>query len=206
MANTKKAPVEKVETIVAADVTAAETAAAAPKAEKAPKKAAAPKAAKAEAKKPAAPKAEKAAKAPAKASKTAAAKETAPKAAAKTAEKKAPAKRGPKVKEITLGDVVAVVRTKANAANTTKVTKKIACTVNLNGNVQGDFYIMLDAGDVIAVEPYKYEDADISLWGTAEDMIAVMTNKLKLIDAISTGKIGLWGNAEKAVIFVDAIF
>ncbi len=126
--------------------------------------------------------------------------------AAPEAEKKTPAKKAPKAKGITMNDVVTMARTKANAANTTKITKKIAATINLTGTVQGDFYILLDTPGIISVEPYKYDDADIALWGTTDDITAVLTNKIKLIDAISSGKIGLWGNAEKAVIFVDAIF
>ena len=186
MANTKKAPVEKVETVD----TVAE---AVEKKEPAKKTTAKKTAEKKTAEKKTTEK--KAAKTAAKSTKS-----------TKTADKKTPAKKSPKAKQTTLDDVVALAKTKANSANTTKVTKKIACTINVSGAVQGDFYIMLDVGEVISVEPYKYDDADISLWGSADDIIAVLTNKIKLIDAISSGKIGLWGNAEKAVIFVDAIF
>lgn len=122
-------------------------------------------------------------------------------------EKKTTAKKpaAPKNKPLSLDDIVAKGRVKANSGDTSKVTKRIAATFSVNGMIDGDFYMLIDTG-MVSVEPYKYDDADLWIKGSADDITAIFDNKLKFIDAVSSGKVEIWGEAKDAVIFSAAIF
>ncbi len=158
---------------------------------------------KTEAVKEAAPKAEKkpAAKKPA-AKKPAAKKPAAKKPAEKSAAKKTPKKKGPSYE-----DVVALAKTKFLAANITKIKYPIAANVELNGVVDGIFYIYIDSEtQSISVEPYKYDDYDVYFRVDADEFLNVIGGKKNIYDALADGNMKVDGNTKKAVLLINAAF
>lgn len=199
--------------------------AAAPKTEKkketpkAAKKPAAKKEAAPAAKKETAPKVEKKAPAakketaPKTAKKPAAKKAAAPKAAAKpkTAAKKAAekpaAKKGGRRKSVSYDNVFEAGKKKILAADITKIKYPIAVNVELDGAAEGDFYIYINADEQsIAVEPYKYNDHDVSIRADAEGLLAVFTGKKNVYDALADGDIKIYGETKKAILLIHAAF
>lgn len=230
--NSKKAAPADIKNTAASVAPAAEVKAEAPKTEKADaKKAAAPKtekkketpktakkpAAKKEAapaaKKETAPKTEKKAPAAKTAKKPAAKKAAAPKAAAKpktaakkTAEKPA-AKKGGRKKSISYDSVFEAGKKKILAADITKIKYPIAVNVELDGAAEGDFYIYINADEQsISVEPYKYNDHDVSIRADAEGLLAVFTGKKNVYDALADGDIKIYGETKKAILLIHAAF
>lgn len=166
---------------------------AAPKAEAKPevKKEAAPKAEKPAAKKEAAPKAEK---------KPAAKKEAAPKA------EKPAAKKTTKKKGVSFDDVVSASKKKMSGANVSKIKYPIAANVELNGSVQGIFYVYVSESGNVSVEPYKYDDYDIYFRADADEFMNVIGGKKNVYDALADGSVKVDGNTKKAVLFINAAF
>lgn len=156
------------------------------------------------AKKETAPKTEK---------KPAAKKAAAPKAAAKpktaakkTAEKPA-AKRGGRKKSVSYDSVFEAGKKKILAADITKIKYPIAVNVELDGAAEGDFYIYINAEEQsIAVEPYKYNDHDVSIRADAEGLLAVFTGKKNVYDALADGDIKIYGETKKAILLIHAAF
>ena len=230
MANTKKTASAEVKEAAVKPAAAAETAAAPQKetAKAAEKKPAAKKpAAKAAEKKPAAKKtAAKAAdkKPAAKRGRKPAAEKAAAKPAAKStkkaAEKAAPAKRGGgKSKVVSYEDIVTAARSKLRAADITKITRPIAANVEITGNFSENktpdengsnkniFYIAINPDEqVISVEPYRYNDNDISIYADADELLSVMKGKKNIYAALADGNIHIHGNTKKAIILIHAGF
>lgn len=191
-----------------------------PKAAKTTKKPAAKKEAAPAAKKESAPAAKKesapAAKketAPKTEKKPAAKKAAAPKAAAKpkTAAKKAAekpaAKKGGRRKSVSYDSVFEAGKKKILAADITKIKYPIAVNVELDGAAEGDFYIYINAEEQsIAVEPYKYNDHDVSIRADAEGLLAVFTGKKNVYDALADGDIKIYGETKKAILLIHAAF
>lgn len=220
MANTKKtvdAPAEVKEAAEVKTEAAAETAA--PKKETAKKPAAKKSTAKAAEKKPAAkrgrkPAAAKTEKEPAKAAKKPAAKTEKPaakpgrKPAAKAAPaaEAAPAKKGRK-KGISYEDIVKAAEKKFLAADVTKIKYPIAANIELNGTVNGDFYVYINADTKeITVAPYKYDDRDVGFRADADELMAVLKGKKNIYDALANGLIKVDGITKKAVLLINAAF
>ena len=228
MANTKKTASADVKE-AAVKTEAAETAAAKKETAKAEKPAAKrgrkPAAAKTE-NKPAAEKktAGKPGRKPAaaKAEKPVAEKKPGRKPAAAKADAAPAAKRGAKKKGISYEDVVIATRKKLRAADTTKITRPIAANVELtgsfsenqnadeNGSNKSIFYIAInpteDGQANVAVEPYRYNDNDISIYADAEELLTVMNGKKNIYDALADGNIHIHGNTKKAILLIHAGF
>lgn len=188
--------------------------AAAPKTEKkketpkAAKKPAAKKEAAPAAKKETAPKAEKKAPAAKTAKKPAAKKAAAkPKTAAKKAAEKPAAKKGGRKKSVSYDSVFEAGKKKILAADITKIKYPIAVNVELDGSAEGDFYIYINADEQsISVEPYKYNDHDVSIRADAEGLLAVFTGKKNVYDALADGDIKIYGETKKAILLIHAAF
>ena len=225
MANTKKpasADVKEaaVKTEAAAVKEAAKTAEKKPAAKRGRKPAAAKTenkpAAKTAAKKPAA-KTEK--NSAAKTAKKPAAKSAA-KTAKKPAEKAAPAKRGGgKKKVVSYEEIVTAARSKLRAADITKITRPIAANVEITGNFSENqtpddngsnkniFYIAINPDEQsISVEPYRYNDNDISIYADADELLNVMKGKKNIYAALADGNIHIHGNTKKAILLIHAGF
>ena len=220
MANTKKtASADVKEAAVkpaAVEAAAPKKEAAAPAAKKPAAKAAEKKPA---AKKPAAKAADK--KPAAKRGRKPAAAKPAAKSAKKTAEKAAPAAKrgGGKSKVVSYEDIVTAARSKLRAADITKITRPIAANVEITGNFSENktpdehgsnkniFYIAINPDEqVISVEPYRYNDNDISIYADAEELLSVMKGKKNIYAALADGNIHIHGNTKKAILLIHAGF
>lgn len=163
------------------------------------KKSAAPKAAD---KKPAAKRGRK----PAAEKKPAAKKTTAPKASE--------AKGTRKPKGLAYSDIVAAAKKKILAADITKIKYPIAANVELSGkfieNEDSDnrniFYIFIDPDkQEISVEPYRYNDYDVTINADAEELMSVLKGKKNIYDALSEG-IHIHGNTKKSILLIHSAF
>ncbi|MCH5193999.1 MAG: hypothetical protein J1F11_08570 [Oscillospiraceae bacterium] len=170
------------------------------------------------AKKPAAPKAAAADKKPAakRGRKPAADKKPAAKKTA--APKAAESKAGRKPKGLAYNDIVAAAQKKILAADITKIKYPIAANVELtgkftenpnpdeNGSNRNVFYINIDPDNQeISVEPYRYNDYDVTINADAEELMNVLKGKKNIYDALSEG-IHIHGNTKKAVLLIHSAF
>lgn len=180
-----------------------------PKAAKTAKKPAAKKETAPAAKKETAPKTEKKPEAKKPAAKKAAAPKAAakPKTAAKKTAEKPAAKKGGRKKSVSYDSVFEAGKKKILAADITKIKYPIAVNVELDGAAEGDFYIYINADEQsISVEPYKYNDHDVSIRADAEGLLAVFTGKKNVYDALADGDIKIYGETKKAILLIHAAF
>ena len=200
MARPKKSvPAEIKETAVAASSAEVKKDTAKKETKPAAKKSAAPKAAD---KKPAAKRGRK----PAADKKPAAKKTAAPKASeSKTARKP---------KGLAYSDIVAAAKKKILAADITKIKYPIAANVEISGkfieNEDGDnkniFYIYIDPDkQEISVEPYRYNDYDVTINADADELMNVLKGKKNIYDALSEG-IHIHGNTKKSILLIHSAF
>lgn len=158
-----------------------------------------------------------AAKKPA-AKKTEAAKSTSRKgkAAAKTEEKAAPAKRGGgRKKQLSYGEIIEAARTKAMAADTTKIKVHIAANIVLKGSFSANgnenessdqFYIEINPEtESIIVQPYRYEENTFQIEADAEELFKVLKGKKNIYDALSDGDIHVHGKTKPAILFIHSV-
>ncbi len=143
------------------------------------------------------------------AAKKPAAKKPAAKKTTKAAEKKAPAKKeaakkAPKKKGLAYEDVVEAAKKKMAGANLTRIKYPIAANIELNGAVEGIFYIYIDEANNISVEPYKYNDYDVEFRAETDAFMAVMNGKKNIYDALAEGLIKVSGNVKKAILLINA--
>ena len=117
------------------------------------------------------------------------------------------AKRGASRKGISYESVVDAAKKKILAANITKIKYPVSANIELSGSVTGDFYIYIDADNqTIAVEPYKYNNHDVSFRADADELLAVLKGKKNIYDALSEGNIKVSGITTKAILLIDAAF
>ena len=188
---------------------AAKTEAAEAAAEKKPaaKRGRKPAAAKTETAKPAAKRGRKPAAAKAEIAKPAAKRGRRPAAAKTEKAAETTAKRGASRKGISYESVVDAAKKKILAANITKIKYPVSANIELSGSVTGDFYIYIDADNqTIAVEPYKYNNHDVSFRADADELLAVLKGKKNIYDALSEGNIKVSGITTKAILLIDAAF
>ena len=134
-------------------------------------------------------------------------------AAKKTAAPKASeTKGGRKPKGLAYGDIVAAAKKKILAADITKIKYPIAANVELSGkfieNEDSDnkniFYIYIDPDkQEISVEPYRYNDYDVTINADAEELMNVLKGKKNIYDALSEG-IHIHGNTKKAILLIHS--
>jgi hypothetical protein len=133
------------------------------------------------------------------------------KTAAATAKK--PAAKKAATPKVRYEDVFAMAksRVKTNKGSASKIKKKVAATFEiLEAGKEKDFYILIDGGKV-TLQKYRYDAATIWIKGTAENIGAVMDNKVKFSDAVAAGSVEIFGTADPEsakdiVLFVAAIF
>ena len=166
-----------------------------------------PAAAKAETAKPAAKRGRKPAAAKAETGKPAARRGRKPAAAKVENTAETTTRRGASRKGISYEAVVDVAKKKILAADITKIKYPVSANIELSGSVTGDFYIYIDADNqTIAVEPYKYNNHDVSFRADADELLAVLKGKKNIYDALSDGGIKISGITTKAILLINAAF
>ena len=136
-------------------------------------------------------------------------------AAKKTsAPKAAESKGGRKPKGLAYGDIVAAAQKKILAADITKIKYPIAANVEISGNFienedsnnRNIFYIYIDPDkQEIYVEPYRYNDYDVTINADAEELMSVLKGKKNIYDALSEG-IHIHGNTKKSILLIHSAF
>ena len=101
-------------------------------------------------------------------------------------------------KAMTYHELVEKVRTALVVkADASKIEEQIAVQVNVTGEAEGAFYILIKDGEIF-VEPYDYNDRDILVTCDGADMLAIAQGKKKFETALLKGAIKFEGNIEKA--------
>ena len=136
-------------------------------------------------------------------------------AAKKTsAPKAAESKGGRKPKGLAYGDIVAAAQKKILAADITKIKYPIAANVEISGNFienedsnnRNIFYIYIDPDkQEISVEPYRYNDYDVTINADADELMSVLKGKKNIYDALSEG-IHIHGNTKKSILLIHSAF
>ncbi len=128
--------------------------------------------------------------------------------AAPAAEKKPRAARKPKaVVELTpYQDAVEKSKKKFSSIKTNKVKYPIAVNIELNGSVEGVFYVYLSEAGKPDVEPYRYDDYDVYVRADADAYAKLLEGKLSVYDALADGVLHVEGNVKKALMFVLSAF
>lgn len=101
-------------------------------------------------------------------------------------------------------DVVEKTKKKVLAADITKITDSISVQIEINGECSGIFYIEIRNGSIV-VMPYDYKNADIEIIVDSTEFVKIIEGKLNVYEAISNGILRIFGNAGKAVLFVNAV-
>jgi putative sterol carrier protein len=84
-------------------------------------------------------------------------------------------------------------------ADASKVKEHVVFQFNIEGEAEGAFYVELADG-VIHVEPYEYFDRDILVTTTAATLLDIVTDKLDIVKAYTTGAIRAEGDLGKAMV------
>lgn len=97
---------------------------------------------------------------------------------------------------MTYEEIVDLVRSVYEYADARNIFEHIAVQVNLEGEVQGAFYIEV-AQRKVCVEPYDYHDRDGLITVTAETICAIVRQEITFTKAYETGLLRLEGNMDK---------
>ncbi len=89
---------------------------------------------------------------------------------------------------------------------TNKVKYPIAVNIELNGSVEGVFYVYLSEAGKPDVEPYRYDDYDVYVRADADAYAKLLEGKLSVYDALADGALHVEGNVKKALMFVLSAF
>lgn len=131
------------------------------------------------------------------------------KPAAKTAEKpaKTRAPRAPKAPRVSpYQAAVAKAQKKFAGIKTDLVKYPIAVNIELNGSVEGVFYVYLSEAGKPAVEPYRYDDYDVYVRVDADAFDKILDGKLDVYKALAEGTLHVEGTVKKALMFFLSAF
>lgn len=103
-------------------------------------------------------------------------------------------------------DAVEKSRKKFSSIKTDKVKYPIAVNIELNGSVEGVFYVYLSEAGKPDVEPYRYDDYDVYVRADADAYAKLLEGKLSVYDALADGVLHVEGNVKKALMFVLSAF
>lgn len=95
---------------------------------------------------------------------------------------------------------------KFSSIKTNKVKYPIAVNIELNGSVEGVFYVYLSEAGKPDVEPYRYDDYDVYVRADADAYAKLLEGKLNVYDALADGVLHVEGNVKKALMFVLSAF
>lgn len=153
-------------------------------------------------------------KAPAKAPKTAKpaakapAKTVAKTPAKKTAEKKPAVKRAPKapvVKELDIVTLTTMLRKKIGKKSVAKIGENIAVEIKVYGKFEAFMYILVKDG-ALSIEPYNYDDCDVHVDISVDDVLAIIDGKYDFKAKALTGDIYAVGAMTKALKIKEVLF
>ena len=96
---------------------------------------------------------------------------------------------------MTYEKVFADVKKSLMKADISKLDREFAIQCNIQGEVEGAFYIAFKEG-VFSVEPYDYKDHDAQLYASGETFMQMFSKKISGREAFEQGLLGFDGNVE----------
>ena len=103
---------------------------------------------------------------------------------------------------MTYEELVGKAREVFGKADASAITEHVAYQFNITGEGEGAFYLEISDGE-IRVEPYEYYDRDVIFTTTAETLIKIGLGEMDAIWAVTTGKLMMEGNIDKALLLKD---
>lgn len=100
---------------------------------------------------------------------------------------------------MTYEELVESVKSIYGQADASKIKEHVAFQFNITGEASGAFYVELVDGQ-IKVEPYEYFDRDILVTTTADTLLDIVSGKLDVVKAYTSGAIQAEGNLGKAMV------
>ena len=105
---------------------------------------------------------------------------------------------------MTYEEVVKKAQAIAAHGDASDVKEHLAIQYNITGEGEGAFYLEVKDGK-LEVQPYDYNDRDILVTASAEDILDMMQGNLDVGKAYLTGRIKAQGNLAKAGILSSII-
>lgn len=99
---------------------------------------------------------------------------------------------------MTYADFFAEIKGKFMEADIGDMKEHLAFQFNITGEAEGIFYVEAKEGEVF-VEPYEYFDRDAMFTCTAETLSKIAEGKLDPVWAVTTQKLKVEGNIDKAL-------
>lgn len=97
-------------------------------------------------------------------------------------------------------DIIEKARKFLSKRDLSDLPYKFAVQINLTGRASGVFYVEVIDGR-LAVEPYEYNDRDASVNLNKTTLDSIISGKLSVDEALSTGKVIIDGDAEALLQF-----
>lgn len=105
---------------------------------------------------------------------------------------------------MTYADFFSEVKSKFMEADISDITEHLAYQFNITGEASGIFYVEAKEGKIY-VEPYEYYDRDAMFTCRAETLRKIAEGKTDPIWAVTTGKLKVEGNIDKALKLKEII-
>ncbi len=105
---------------------------------------------------------------------------------------------------MTYADFFSEVKSKFMEADISDITEHLAYQFNITGEASGIFYVEAKEGKIY-VEPYEYYDRDAMFTCQAETLRKIAEGKTDPIWAVTTGKLKVEGNIDKALKLKEII-
>lgn len=92
------------------------------------------------------------------------------------------------------------MKTQFQDTDISQIQDKLAIQINLTGTPEeaGTFYIEVKDG-VLSIEPYEYNDRNVSITLSVQNFVSLMSGKLDPIFAFTTGKLKAEGDVGRAL-------
>ncbi len=107
-------------------------------------------------------------------------------------------------KYMTYADFFSEVKSRFMEADISDITEHLAYQFNITGEASGIFYVEAKDGKIY-VEPYEYYDRDAMFTCGAETLMKIAEGKTDPIWAVTTGKLKVEGNIDKALKLKEMI-
>lgn len=101
-------------------------------------------------------------------------------------------------------ELIETIRNAADKADAGNIKNHVAFQFNVTGEAEGIFYLEIKDGK-INVEPYDYNDRDVLITSTADNIVKIMNGKLDPVMAFTTRKIKVEGDLGKALLLKEII-
>ncbi len=95
--------------------------------------------------------------------------------------------------------VIKLIKSKYTNPDLSAMPEKFAVQIELTDETDGFFYIEVLNGK-LSIEPYKYNDKDLHVKVSRDNLEKIINGKLKIENALITRKIIVTGNMSKALL------